>query len=198
MKILNLISSPRGGASFSIKLADAVIEKLQSANPGSTVKVHDLVKTPFPHLEEVHLNSFFTPKENHTPEMTEAIKHSDEAIAEVTDADVIVIGVPMYNFSIHSTLKAWIDHLARAGKTFQYTANGPEGLVKNKKVYLAIATGGVYSDGPMKAYDFTEPYLRTVLGFLGMTDVTAFRVEGVSVPDLKDQALEKAIASIQL
>ncbi|MEX8547683.1 MAG: FMN-dependent NADH-azoreductase [Mucilaginibacter sp.] len=196
MKILNLISSPRGGASFSIKLADAIIEKLQAANPGSTVKVHDLVKTPFPHLEEVHLNSFFTPKENHTPEMTEAIKHSDQAIAEITDADVIVIGVPMYNFSIHSTLKAWIDHLARAGKTFQYTANGPEGLVKNKKVYLAIATGGVYSDGPMKAYDFTEPYLRTVLGFLGMTDVTAFRVEGVNMPDLKDQALEKAIASI--
>ena len=196
MKILNLISSPRGDASFSIKLGDAIIEKLQAANPGSTVKVHNLVKTPFPHLEEVHLNSFFTPKENHTPEMTEAIKHSDQAIAEITDADVIVIGVPMYNFSIHSTLKAWIDHLARAGKTFQYTANGPEGLVKNKKVYLAIATGGVYSDGPMKAYDFTEPYLRTILGFLGMTDVTAFRVEGVNMPDLKDQALEKAIAAI--
>ena len=198
MKILNLISSPRGDASFSIKLGDAIIQKLQAANPGSTVKIHDLVKTPFPHLEEVHLNSFFTPKENHTPEMTEAIKHSDQAIAEITDADVIVIGVPMYNFSIHSTLKAWIDHLARAGKTFQYTANGPEGLVKNKKVYLAIATGGVYSEGSMKAYDFTEPYLRTILGFLGMTNVTAFRVEGVNMPDLKDQALEKAVQSIQL
>ena len=198
MKILNLISSPRGGASFSIKLADAIIQKLQAANAGSTVKVHNLVKTPFPHLEEVHLNSFFTPKENHSPELTEAIKHSDEAIAEITDADVIVIGVPLYNFGIHSTLKAWIDHIARAGVTFQYTANGPEGLIKNKKVYLAIATGGVYSEGPMKTYDFTEPYLRTILGFLGMTDVTAFRVEGVNMPDLKDQALEKAIASIAI
>ena len=198
MKILNLISSPRGGASFSIKLADAIIQKLQAANAGSTVKVHNLVKTPFPHLEEVHLNSFFTPKENHTPELTEAIKHSDEAIAEITDADVIVIGVPLYNFGIHSTLKAWIDHIARAGVTFQYTANGPEGLIKNKKVYLAIATGGVYSEGPMKSYDFTESYLRTVLGFLGLTDVTAFRVEGVNMPDLKDQALEKAIASIAI
>ncbi|WP_299290614.1 NAD(P)H-dependent oxidoreductase [uncultured Mucilaginibacter sp.] len=198
MKILNLISSPRGGASFSIKLADAIIQKLQAANTGSTVKVHNLVKTPFPHLEEVHLNSFFTPKENHSLELTEAIKHSDEAIAEITDADVIVIGVPLYNFGIHSTLKAWIDHIARAGVTFQYTANGPEGLIKNKKVYLAIATGGVYSEGPMKTYDFTEPYLRTILGFLGMTDVTAFRVEGVNMPDLKDQALEKAIASIAI
>lgn len=196
MKILNLISSPRGDASFSIKLGDAIVQKLQAANPGSTVKVHNLVKTPFPHLEEVHINSFFTPKENHTPELTEAIKHSDEAIAEIMDAEVIVIGAPLYNFSIHSTLKAWIDHIARAGKTFRYTENGPEGLVKNKKVYLAIASGGVYSEGPYKAYDFTEPYLRTILGFLGMTDVTAYRVEGVNVPDLKDQALEKAIASI--
>ena len=196
MKILNLISSPRGDASFSIKLGDAIVQKLQAANPGSTVKVHNLVKKPFPHLEEVHINSFFTPKENHTPELTEAIKHSDEAIAEIMDAEVIVIGAPLYNFGIHSTLKAWIDHIARAGKTFRYTENGPEGLVKNKKVYLAIASGGVYSEGPYKAYDFTEPYLRTILGFLGMTDVTAYRVEGVNVPDLKDQALEKAIASI--
>ncbi len=198
MKILHLISSPRSEASFSIKLGNAIVEKLQAANPNSTVKVHNLVKTPFPHLEEVHLNSFFTPKESHTPELTEAVKHSDDAITEIMDADVLVIGVPMYNFSIHSTLKAWIDHIARAGKTFRYAENGPEGLVKNKKVYLAISTGGVYSDGPMKAYDFTEPYLRVVLGFLGMTDLAAFRVEGVSVPDLKDQALEKAVAAIQL
>lgn len=198
MKILHLISSPRSEASFSIKLGNAIVEKLQAANPDSTVKVHNLVKTPFPHLEEVHLNSFFTPKESHTPELTEAVKHSDDAIAEIMDADVLVIGVPMYNFSIHSTLKAWIDHIARAGKTFRYAENGPEGLVKNKKVYLAISTGGVYSEEPMKAYDFTEPYLRVVLGFLGMTDLTAFRVEGVSVPDLKDQALEKAVAAIQL
>ena len=196
MKILHLISSLRGGASFSIKLGDAIVEKLKAANPDSTVKVHDLVKTPFPHLEEVHLNSFFTPKENHAPELAEAIKHSDEAIAEITDADVIVIGVPLYNFSIHSTLKAYIEHISRAGVTFRYTANGPEGLIKNKKVYLAIASGAVYSEGPMKGYDFTEPYLRAILGFLGMTDLTAFRVEGVSLPDLKDQALEKAIASV--
>lgn len=196
MKILHLISSPRGGASFSIKLGNAIVEKLQTANPGSTVKVHDLVTTPFPHLEEVHLNSFFTPKENHTPELTAAIKHSNEAIAEINEADVIVIGVPLYNFSIHSTLKAWIDHISRAGITFQYTANGPEGLIKNKKVYLAIASGAVYTEGPFKAYDFTEPYLRAILGFLGMTDLTAFRVEGVSVAGLKEQALEKGIASI--
>jgi FMN-dependent NADH-azoreductase len=198
MKILHLISSPRGEASFSIKLGNAIIEKLQAANPDSSVKVHNLVKTPFPHLEEAHLNSFFTPAESRTPDMLEAVKHSDEAIAELQDANAIVIGVPMYNFSVHSTLKAWIDHIARAGITFRYTESGPEGLVKNKKVYLAIATGGVYSEGALKAYDFTEPYLRSVLGFLGMTDITAYRVEGVNMPQFKDNALEKAISSVEI
>jgi FMN-dependent NADH-azoreductase len=104
----------------------------------------------------------------------------------------------MYNFGIASTLKSWIDHIARANKTFRYSEKGPEGLVKNKKVYLAISTGGVYSDGPMKAYDFTEPYLRAVLGFMGMTNLTAYRVEGVNMPALKESALQKAIDSIAL
>jgi FMN-dependent NADH-azoreductase len=198
MKILHLISSPRGEASFSIKLGNALVEKLQAANPDSTVKVHSLIKTPFPHLEEAHLNSFFTPVESRTPEMLEAVKHSDDAIAELQDADIIVIGVPMYNFGIHSTLKAWIDHIARAGFTFRYSEKGPEGLIKDKKVYLAISTGGIYSEGAMKAYDFTEPYLCAVLGFLGMTDITAYRVEGVNLPQFKDNALEKAINSISL
>ncbi|MFD1256814.1 FMN-dependent NADH-azoreductase [Mucilaginibacter terrae] len=198
MKILHLISSPRGAASFSIKLGNAIVEKLQAANAAATVKVHSLIDTPFPHLEEAHLNSFFTPAESRNPEQAEAVKHSDGAIAELMDADTIVIGVPMYNFSIHSTLKAWIDHIARAGITFKYSENGPEGLVKNKKVYLAISTGGVYSEGPMKSYDFTEPYLRAVLGFLGITDITALRVEGVNMPDLKDSALDKAIEKIVL
>ncbi|QIL42177.1 FMN-dependent NADH-azoreductase [Pedobacter sp. HDW13] len=198
MKILHLISSPRGEASFSVKLGDAIVEKLQAANPGSTVTTRNLTNTPFPHLEEVHINSFFTPAENHTPQLAEAVQHSNESIAELKAADVIVIGVPMYNFGIHSTLKAWIDHIARAGQTFSYSENGPEGLVKGKKVYLAISSGGVYSDGPMKAYDFTESYLRSVLGFLGMVDVTAYRVEGLSMPNLKDEALDKAVAAIAL
>jgi FMN-dependent NADH-azoreductase len=144
----------------------------------------------------VHINSFFTPAENHTPQLAEAVQHSNESIAELKAADAIVIGVPMYNFGIHSTLKAWIDHVARAGQTFSYSENGPEGLVKGKKVYLAISSGGVYSDGPMKAYDFTESYLRSVLGFLGMVDVTVYRVEGLSLPNLKDEALDKAVAAI--
>ncbi|PUZ20922.1 FMN-dependent NADH-azoreductase [Chitinophaga costaii] len=196
MKILHLVTSSRGAQSFSKKLGVAIVEKLQAAEAGSTVQTHDLTATPFPHLEEVHINSFYTPLEARTPELNAAVKHSDEAIAELLAADVIVIDVPMYNFNIPSTLKAWIDHIARAGKTFRYGEGGPEGLVKGKKVYLSISTGGVYSEGPMKAYDFTEPYLRFMLGFLGMTDITVYRVEGVNLPSLQDAALPKAIAAI--
>lgn len=197
MNILHITSSPRGSASFSRKLGSAIIEKLQAANPGSTVTTHDLIESPFPNLEQVHLNSFFTPAENRTPELIEAVKHSDLAIAEIMKADTLVIEAPMYNFGINASLKSWIDHIARAGKTFSYSANGPEGLVKGKKIYLAVSTGGVY-DGPMKAYDFNEPYIRAVLGFLGMTDVKTFKIEGTNMPEMKETAAEKGISSIEL
>jgi len=198
MKILHLISSPRGEASFSLKLGKAIVSELQSAHPDHTLITHDLTAIPFPHLEEAHITSFFTPEEKRTPELVEAVKHSDEAIAELMNADTIVIDAPMYNFGIPSTLKTWIDHVARAGKTFKYDGKTPEGLVKNKKVYLAISSGGVYSEGFMKAYDFTESYLRAVLGFMGMTDIKAFRVEGVKVPGMQEIALDKAIQAIEL
>jgi len=197
-KILNVISSPRGEASYSIKLADALIEKLQAAYPGSTVQVKDLTKKAFPHLEEAQLAAFFTPADSLTPENRAAIRHSDEAIAEIMDADILVIGAPMYNFNIPSTLKAWLDHIARRGVTFAYTEQGPVGLVQDKKAYIVIASGGIYSEGLMQSYDFIAPYLKRILGFIGITDVTVLRVEGVGLPGVKDTALEKAINSITL
>jgi len=197
-KILHIISSPRGEASMSIKLGYAIIEKIKAEYPGSTVKENNLVEKHFPHLEEAHLTSFFTPAEDRTPEDIEAIKHSDDAINEIRDADIIVIGAPLYNFSIHSTLKAWLDHVVRAGVTFKYDENGPEGLIKGKKVYIALASGGIYSEGPMKPFDFAEPYLKHMLSFIGLTDIGVFRVEGSSIPGIKDTALEKGISSIHL
>lgn len=197
MKILHLISSSRGSESFSNKLGNSIVDKLLAKHPGATVMEHHLVKSPFPHLEEVHLASFFTPEENRSPEQLEAVRHSDEAIAELLEADRIVIDVPMYNFSIPSTLKAWIDHITRAGITFTYSDNGVEGLVKNKKAYLAISSGGIYSEGVMKDADFTEKYLRFILGFIGITDVEVFRVEGVNMPEFKDHALPKAQKMVQ-
>lgn len=196
MKILHLISSPRNGASVSIKLGNAIVDQLQSKYPDSSVTTRNLVTSSFPHLEEAHLTSFFTPPESRSVAQAEAVKHSDEAIAELMAADTIVIGVPMYNFSIHSTLKAWIDHIMRAGLTFSYSAEGVEGLVKGKKVYLAIATGGVYREGPMKAADFTEPYLKSILNFIGITDITSYRAEGLAVPELQEGALERTIAQV--
>lgn len=198
-KLLHIISSPRGEASFSIKLGNAIIEKLKAAYPGSTVNEVNLVEQHFPHLEEAHITSFFTPAESRSAALQEAVKHSDEAIQAIKDADVIVIGAPMYNYSIHSSLKAWLDHIIRAGITFKYDENGLHGLLdSNKKVYIAESTGGIYSEGPMQANDFVEPYLKTVLGHIGLTDVTVFRVEGTSLPGIKDSALEKSISGIHL
>src|SRR5258708_30754886 len=191
-------SSPRGAASFSRKLSNAIIEKLKAKSPTATVKVRDLTVNPTPHLEESHLAAFFSLPETHSEEDKKAIRHSDTAIAEIMAAYTIVIGVPIYNFSIPSVLKAWIDHIVRANQTFRYSENGVDGMVKGKKIFLAEATGGIYSEGPMKSHDFTEPYLRTILGFLGMTDVTVFRVEGIAVPGVQDTALDKAIRSIRI
>ncbi len=116
---------------------------------------------------------------------------SDALIDELRAADILVLAAPMHNFGIPSTLKAWIDHVVRAGRTFSYTSKGPVGLLTGKRAILVLATGGVYSDGPAKAFDFQEPYLRTILGFMGITDVDVVRVEGVATSAVGP---EKALA----
>jgi FMN-dependent NADH-azoreductase len=197
-KILHLISSPNGDQSYSIKLGRAVVAKLQEANPGATVQEFNLIAQDYPHLDASHLKAFYTPPAQRSAEDEAAVRHSDAGISQLMEADFIVIGAPLYNFSIHSSLKAWIDHIARAGVTFKYGEQGPEGLVKGKKVYVAMASGGVYSEGAMQSYDFVAPYLKAVLGFLGMTDLKTFRVEGVSIPGIKEDALQKGLDSIVL
>lgn len=192
-KILHVISSPRGEASYSVKLGRSIVDRLVATYPGSTVTEKNLTKNPLPHLEESHLASIFTPAEKRSAEQQAAIQHSDTAIREILDADIIVIGAPMWNFGIPSGLKAWIDHIARAGVTFKYDEKGPAGLVLGKKVYIALSSGAVYSQGAMQQYDFISPYLKSFLGFLGMTDVTIVRAEGTSMPGVQDGALEKAL-----
>lgn len=197
-KILHIISSPRGGASLSIQLGNAIVEKLKAKYPGSTVSEVNLVNYKFPHLEEAGIQSFFTPAQSRSPEQQEAIKHSDEAIATIQDADIIVLGAPMYNFTIHSSLKAWLDHVVRVGVTFKHDETGVHGLLSDKKVYVAISSGAIYTDGPMQSADFVKPLLKTILGFIGLTDVTFFRVEGTNVPGVKEHALEKGLNSINV
>jgi FMN-dependent NADH-azoreductase len=195
-KILNVISSPRGEASNSIKLANAIVDRLRENDPAAAVVVKDLTSNPFPHLEEAHLAAFFTPATEHTEENKAAIAHSNQAIQELMDADILVIGAPMYNFGISSVLKAWFDHIARAGVTFKYTENGPVGLLTGKKAYIAVATGGVYSEGDYKAADFVTPYIKTVLAFIGITDVQIVWAEGFAMAALQETALDKGIDSI--
>ncbi|RYG06498.1 MAG: FMN-dependent NADH-azoreductase [Chitinophagaceae bacterium] len=196
--ILHIISSPRGEGSYSIKLGKAVVDKLLQKYPDASVKEYNLVDQKFPHLEEAHITSFFTPAEKRTPENIEAIHHSDEAIAMIEDADIIVMGAPMYNFTIHSSLKAWLDHVIRAGRTFYYDEKGVHGLLGHKKIYLAVSSGNIYSEGPAATMDHVVPYLKDTLGFIGLKDITVFRIEGTSLPGQQESAVTKGLESISL
>jgi|SRR5882757_1874201 len=190
--VLLVLSSPRGQQSYSHQFASHIVDDLKARHPGASVVVRDLVKEPVPHVGEAFVGGLFLPPERHTPDQASAMARSDELIDELFAADVVVIAVPMHNFGLPSTLKAWIDHIARAGRTFGYSEKGPEGLLKGKKVILVLARGGVYSDGPAKTLDFQEPYLRSILGFLGITDVHVVRVEGVA---MGSDATKRAMAS---
>ena len=178
MKILQINGAARSNGANSTKLADSITTRLKNKHPQATLEVRDLAANPHPVLDEAALGALFTPADQRTPEQAARVALDDALIAQVQSADVIVLGVPMYNFGIPVQLKTWIDAIARAGVTFQYTANGPEGLIKGKKVYLALARGGMYRDTPN---DSQVPYLKTVLGFLGMTDVECVYAEGLAM-----------------
>lgn len=178
--ILLIESSPRGGDSYSHQAARSIVNELQNRNPGSKVVERSLAQNPPPHVGLAFIAGQYAAPEQRTPDQATALAFSDALIDEVFAADTIVIAVPMHNFGAPSTLKAWIDHIVRAGRTFSYGANGPEGLLKGRHAIVVLASGGVYSKEPMKPFDFTEPYLRTVLGFIGITDVDVVRVEGVA------------------
>lgn len=195
-KILNILSSVKSNDSFSTQLSEQVLGKLEQIHPDSKIQTRNLTIDPLPHLEEKHVTAFYTPAELLTDEQKEIVQNSKVAIQELMDADILVIALPIYNFGIPSTLKSWIDHVVRAGVTFAYKDGVPQGLLKNKKVYLTIASGGIFSEGMLKAYDHTEPYLSTVLGFIGLTDITTFRVEGLSMDGNQESAFSKSLESI--
>ncbi|KIO75092.1 FMN-dependent NADH-azoreductase [Pedobacter lusitanus] len=194
--ILHLKSSIQGKESYSIKLGQAIVEKIQDKYSDSTLEELNLVDIDIPHLTPAMLRTFFIPGDQLTEEEKEAIRFSDELVKQLLAADIVVIGAPLINFTIPTVLKAWIDHITRAGITFGYGENGPVGKVTGKKIYVAMSSGGVYSYGPGVANDFVAPYLKAFLGFLGMTDLTVFRAEGLKVPGVKEQAMENAIDSI--
>ncbi len=197
-QILLIEASPQGAHSSSNKLGRAVVDKITSKHPGSKVVTRNLTDQPLPHLDPICLAGFMNTPDKHSPDEKRAIRHSDEIIAEMFAADVIIVATPMWNFSIPSVLKAYIDHLARAGKTFKYSAKGPEGLLVNKSMYLAVSSGGMYSAPPMNKYNFVVPYLTSLFGFLGITDVKTVWAEGLAMPEVKDTAVQKAIDVIKV
>jgi len=195
MNVLQINSSARGEGSNSTRIANTLVERLRASNPGASVVVRDLARTPHPVLDEAALGALFTPAEQRTPEQAARVALDDALIAEIQAADAVVLGVPMYNFGIPAQLKNWLDAIARAKVTFQYTANGPEGLLKNKTVYVAFARGGRYRDTPA---DTQVPYLKTILGFLGMTDVRFVFAEGFAMgADAEQQAIVEAQRDIE-
>lgn len=197
-KILHIISSPQGNDSYSVKLGKTIINKIIAKFPNSTVIERILINDSPPPLNKSHINAFFKPIENRELADYEAVKCSDRLLEEVCMADFLVIGAPMYNFGIHSSLKAWIDHIVRVGTTFKYKEDGPVGLLTDKTAYLAVASGSVYSHGDMQSSDFVVPYLKTILGFIGISDVRIFRIEGTARPNFESQDYPSAIAAIEL
>ena len=194
MKILQINSSARSAGANSTRLADSITARLKAANPAAVLELRDLAANPHPVLDEAALGALFTPADQRTPEQAARVALDDALIAQVQAADAIVLGVPMYNFGVPVQLKTWIDAIARAGVTFRYTENGPEGLVKGKKVYVALARGGIYRATPA---DSQVPYLKGVLGFLGMTDVEFIYAEGLAMgPESADKAFADAEAAI--
>jgi FMN-dependent NADH-azoreductase len=182
MTLLFVTSSLFGEASQTRQLAREFVATWRRDNPGARVVERDLTPETMPHLTQATLGAVMTPADKRTPEQAALAGFADTLIAEVEAADTIVLAAPMYNFTIPTTLKAWLDHIARAGRTFRYTANGPVGLLTGKKVVVVTGRGGVYSgESPARALDFQEPYLRAILGFIGLTDVEFIHIEGLNI-----------------
>lgn len=179
--LLHIDSSAQSVHSVSRELSAEVVKHWLHNNPQYTVVTRDLAADALPHFDAAMADAYFTAPEQRSKAQTQAIARSDELVDELIGADVIVIGAPMYNFGIPSTLKAWIDHVARAGRTFRYTGQGPQGLLQGKKAVIASARGGQYVGSPL---DHQETYLETILNFLGIEDVTYVRAEGLAMSDV--------------
>lgn len=193
--ILVITSSLFGDNGQSSQLVNRFVDQLASRHPQARILRRDLASEPVPHLDAARAGAFFTPAEQRSAEQQAIVAYSDALIDELRQADAIVLGVPMYNFGIPSTLKAYFDHVARAGVTFRYTENGPQGLLNDVPVYVLAARGGLYAGTPN---DSQTPYLRSFLGFIGLKQVEFVYAEGLNMgDDRKQDALHNARERIQ-
>jgi len=187
MNILHIDASASDSvASHTRRLSHELVERLKAANPDATIVYRDLVANPLPHVD-MTIRHAWTAENTGDTKLAETMSRSKALVDELKAADLVVVGSPMYNFTIPSTLKAWIDHVAIAGQTFSYTAEGPRGLLSGK-VYLVLSSGGIYSEGPFAAYDHLSTYLTAIFNFLGLLDVEVIRAEGIAYGSEQDQA----------
>jgi FMN-dependent NADH-azoreductase len=187
MRILHVDASASDTeTSHTRRLSSELVERLIAANPGATVVYRDVAANQLPHVD-MTIRQAWTPENSADPKLAGTITRAKELVDELKEADVVVVGSPMYNFSVPSTLKAWIDHVSIAGQTFSYTAEGPQGLLTSK-VYLVLSSGGIYSQGPFAANDYLSTYLQAIFRFLGVKDVEVIRAEGVAYGPEQDQA----------
>jgi len=195
-KILHIDASALGERSESRLLSSDFIQRWGILHPEDEVIQRDIVNTPLPHMDGFTLGSMMTPAAERTSEQQTAANLAEELVQEFLDTDVLVLGVPMYNLGIPSTLKAWVDHISVAGRTFEYTANGPRGLSGDKQVYILSTRGGVYGDNnPM---EHQVSYMKTIFGFLGISDVHTIQAEGLNIsPENRDQSIAAAHTQIQ-
>lgn len=188
--LLYISSSIFGNDGNSSQLAREFIQRWQATNPRVQVVERNLTASPLPHLNDERFGAFLTPADQRSAEQQALVAESDALVAELRDADIVVLGLPMYNFGVPSQFKAWMDNIARAGITFKYTETGPVGLLDTKPVLVFAARGGMYANTPN---DHQEPFVRQFLGFIGLTDVHFVFAEGMNMgDDVKAEALQSA------
>lgn len=184
-------------ASYSRRISRAIVDRLVGDGGDIEVVRRDLAADPVPHISGELGQGWLTTVDRRTPSQVEAVARSEGLIAELKRADYLVIGTPMYNFGIPSSLKAWIDHVLIAGQTFNYTDRGPVGSVTGTRAFLALSRGGIYSAGPAASLEHHDSYMLGVLGFIGVTDVTSYLLEGIAAaPETAAERLEDLLSSI--
>lgn len=198
MKLLHIDSSILSDNSVSRQLSQTIVDQWRQAYPRLEISYRDLAAEAPSHLSAEILGAGFIDPQQHSPMQRDETALSATLLEEFLAADVIVLGAPMYNFSIPSQLKAWLDRVLVRGRTFKYTENGPVGLAGGKKVVIVSSRGGMYGEGsPARLMDHQESYLKTVLGFMGITDVSLVRAEGVNMPEKRERAIAAAHEQIR-
>ena len=194
-KLLVVETSPRGDHSISRNITRLFVAEWRAAHPGGDVVVRDLMDTDLRFVNAPWLQAYFTPAEQHSPEMREALRLSDELVAEILAADQIAIATPVYNYNVPAALKAWVDHIVRKGMTLGFDGKG---LVTGKRATVLLASGGVYTEGsPIRDRDIATQYLRLILNVIGITDVTVVAGGGAKVVDLREQTMDGFIDTLR-